>query len=171
MGETYHSPLLMRHPFVNSQLGLFNREPWTLNHSTQVRIWLLLSGSFPDKTALVTHEVVTPRYRATSAPEYPNSLTANQDSTRRVSTHALCSRTEVHQWRFHGPYTRLLSTCSYKNNRALKACGSGSRPIHCRWRLNRWEKPLCPPNPCLLGVSCYENRYIVWSKKYRLPPF
>ena len=38
---------------------------------------------------LVTHDVVTPRYRAVSAPEYPNSFTANHENTRRASTTSL----------------------------------------------------------------------------------
>lgn len=48
--------------------------------------YLFLSGPFPDEAVLVIHEAATPRYRATSAPHEPNSLTASQDSTRRIST-------------------------------------------------------------------------------------
>ena len=33
----------------------------------------------------MTHGFVTPRYRATAAPEYPISFTAIQDNTRRAS--------------------------------------------------------------------------------------
>ena len=49
-------------------------------------IYRCLSGPFLADAALVTQELVTPRYRATSAPEYPNSLTASQDMTWRAST-------------------------------------------------------------------------------------
>ncbi len=42
-------------------------------------------GTFSAETAVMTHEFVTPRYRATAAPEYSNSFTAIQDNTRRAS--------------------------------------------------------------------------------------
>ncbi len=45
-----------------------------------------MSGFFPDDTDFVTHEFVTPRYRPTSAPEYPNSRTAIQDTIPLAST-------------------------------------------------------------------------------------
>jgi len=43
-------------------------------------------GFFTDDTLRVTHEFVTPRYRARSAPEYPNSLTPIQDIIPLAST-------------------------------------------------------------------------------------
>ena len=39
-------------------------------------------GFSPNERNRVIQEFVTPRYRATSAPEYLNSLMANQDNTR-----------------------------------------------------------------------------------------
>jgi hypothetical protein len=40
-----------------------------------------ISGFFPDETNRVMQEFVTPRYLATSAPEYPNSQTAAHETT------------------------------------------------------------------------------------------
>ena len=46
------------------------------------------SGFFPDDIDRLIQDVVTPKYRATSAPEYPSSLTATHDSTSRAFTTA-----------------------------------------------------------------------------------
>ena len=46
--------------------------------------YLFVIGSPPDEISLVTHEVVTPGNRATSAPEYPGLLAGNQKNTENV---------------------------------------------------------------------------------------
>ena len=51
--------------------------------------YLFFGGDFPVKIYRVMHELLTPRYRATSAPEYPSSLTANEDRTLRAFTTSL----------------------------------------------------------------------------------
>ncbi len=55
-------------------------------------IWVKsISGYFPVDMNLFTHEVVTPRYPANSAPEYPNSLIPTQDTICLTFT-ILCLR-------------------------------------------------------------------------------
>jgi hypothetical protein len=44
------------------------------------------SGFLLDTTIRGTQELVTPKYRATLAPEYPSSFTAIQDVEQRAST-------------------------------------------------------------------------------------
>ena len=42
--------------------------------------YVFFKGAFPAEAKRVTQEFVTPRCRATAAPEYHNSCTANQDT-------------------------------------------------------------------------------------------
>lgn len=44
-----------------------------------------ISLSSPDATCRLMQEVVTPRYRATSAPLYPSRLTADCDTSARAA--------------------------------------------------------------------------------------
>ena len=82
-----------------------------------------MSGFFPDDTDFVTHEFVTPRYRATSAPEYPNSRTAIQDTIPLASTISLLRLPEHSSPRLMPcflqtlPANMTISTCHPESRR------------------------------------------------------
>jgi len=75
--------LLVLNPFRNIQKRFRGR---SCRDCIIFQRYFSTGGGFPVEAKRITHELVTPRYRATSAPEYPNSLIANQDNTCRAST-------------------------------------------------------------------------------------
>jgi hypothetical protein len=58
-----------------------------------------MSGFCPEATNQVTQELVTPKYRATSAPEKPSSLAAIQEIESRASTTSRLRLPEGHSFR------------------------------------------------------------------------
>jgi len=70
-------------------MGKVMAKEWTLVQKVhRFSIRFPTSGFFPEDIDRLIHDVVTPTYRATSAPEYTSSQTAIHDTTSRAFTTA-----------------------------------------------------------------------------------